>query len=728
MGSGASAPRNTGTTDSKARTALALRPTSERIKVREVAALRAYALRDDDDRDARSDVDEDATPDGLLRRVYARVAGCARRLCCFGSRPSGEEDTSAAVDLGACCLWSRRDDLLGGRPPDAETGGFVEDRHGTVYVEVGSVVRVLKDEHVDGEFTVVKRYSGRYQLQPVSDNDDDDAVVHLQVSSDNVRSYFQVLDVPDDADEPEDEGDEGNQMRSMIGIVNDESQWYKWRMELALTEQAIARGENPPPPPKFDMQDLTYWPRPVLAQDVGREIRRSASVNASRAARQGRFASFRDLLPMPVADAASATGRAFNAPVRTIVPVLLQGVAAAATSGPGDGASISDAFSLGGAVVCAAAGGIGAGVAYQRRAAERRRANEGATDEQDPESVDEEPVVESDEEPVASASPAVEETSDPLDRFELSLPVPALAGLERYDDHTTYRTLFADAWLPACQDPRLPDAEFMEAMIQVFRLFFLDPAWINVNGRDKDPWGTMKNALSRAPCAVAVHHALEQDRLDRPVALSNVDEVELQCGVNTDLLLYLQDLVLQLVIKRLLARDHTTDMETDSDEPPIDLTVVDTTVSGDKRSVRDFLTKFLELPVHLRISRRTTFERGGGIDKPIRWRRNHSTSAGRDAIKELREWADERADRLFANAASGFGDGPSFDEDVEYLLAHQRFQPEDDDARESHAKYVRWLSHRDHLSARERRQEALASVFEVVAEAIAEEGDSGLDE
>ena len=40
MGSGASAPRNTGTTDSKARTALALRPTSERIKVREVAALR----------------------------------------------------------------------------------------------------------------------------------------------------------------------------------------------------------------------------------------------------------------------------------------------------------------------------------------------------------------------------------------------------------------------------------------------------------------------------------------------------------------------------------------------------------------------------------------------------------------------------------------------------------------------------------------------------------------
>ena len=478
---------------------------------------------------------------------------------------------------------------------------------------------------------------------------------------------------------------------------------------------------------------LRNRPRPVLPEDIGRELRRLTSVNASREARQGRFASFRDLLPIPVADAASATGSVFNPPVRTIVPVLLQGVAAAATSGPGDGASISDFFSLGGAVVGAAVGGIGAGVAFQLEAAARRRAIEEATDEQDPEPADEERVEESDEEPAATASPAVEETSERLERFELSLQVPALAGQKRYDDHTTFRTLFDEGWLPACQDPRLSDGEFMEAIIQVFRLFFLDPAWINVHGRDKDAWGNMKNALAKAPAAVAVHHALEQERRDRPAALSNIDEVELQCGVNTSLLLYLQDLVLQLVIKRLLARDNARDMETDSREPPIDLTVVDTTVRGDNMfSVRDFLTKFLELPVKLRVSRRTAFERGTsrgtGIDKPSGWYRNHSTSAGRDALRELREWADNEADELFAEAARGFGDGPSFDEDVEYLLAHQRFQPEDDDARESHAKYVRWLSHRDHLSARERRQEALASVFEVVAEAIAEEGDSGLDE
>jgi hypothetical protein len=237
---------------------------------------------------------------------------------------------------------------------------------------------------------------------------------------------------------------------------------------------------------------LRNRPRPVLMEDmedIGRELRRLTSVNASREARQGRFASFRDLLPIPVADAAPTAGRVFNAPVRTIVPALLQGVATAATSGPGDGASISDVFSLGGAVVGAAVGGIGAGVAYQLAAASRR-VNEGATDEQDPEPADEEPVEESDEEPAESASPAVEETSERLDRFELSLPLPALGGQKRYDDHGTFRTLFADGWLPRCQDPRLSDDEFMEAMIQVFRLFFLDPAWINVNGRDKDPWGT----------------------------------------------------------------------------------------------------------------------------------------------------------------------------------------------------------------------------------------------
>ena len=226
---------------------------------------------------------------------------------------------------------------------------------------------------------------------------------------------------------------------------------------------------------------------------------------------------------------------------------------------------------------------------------------------------------------------------------------------------------------------------------------------------------------------MAVHHALEQERRDRPAALSNIDDVELQCGVNTSLMLYLQDLVLQLVIKRLLARDNARDMETDSGEPPIDLTVVETTESGDERSVRDFLTKFLELPVRLRVSRRTAFERGNGINKPSGWHHNHSTSAGRDALKELREWADNEADELFADAARGFGDGPSFDDDVRYLLEHGRFQPTDGDQTDRHAKYVDWLDHSYHVAERERRQEALANVFDVVAEAI-EECDSDLDE
>ena len=228
---------------------------------------------------------------------------------------------------------------------------------------------------------------------------------------------------------------------------------------------------------------------------------------------------------------------------------------------------------------------------------------------------------------------------------------------------------------------------------------------------------------------MAVHHALEQERRDRPAALVNVDEVELQCGVNTNILLYLQDLVLQLVIKRLLARDNATDMETDSGEPEIDLTVTGMTQSGDELSVRDYLAKFMKLPVLLRVSRRTAFERCHGINKPSGWYHYHSTSAGRDALKELREWADNEADELFAEAARSFGHGPSFDDDLEYLLAHRRFQPEDGDARgaESHAKYVDWLDHREHVTARERRQEALADEFAVVAEAI-EECDSNLED
>ena len=58
------------------------------------------------------------------------------------------------------------------------------------------------------------------------------------------------------------------------------------------------------------------------------------------------------------------------------------------------------------------------------------------------------------------------------------------------------------------------------------------------------------------------------------------------------------------------------------------------------------------------------------------------------------------------------------------------FQPEDDDARgaESHAKYGRWFDYPKHITARERRQEALADEFAVVAEAMDEADGSDLDE
>ena len=67
---------------------------------------------------------------------------------------------------------------------------------------------------------------------------------------------------------------------------------------------------------------------------------------------------------------------------------------------------------------------------------------------------------------------------------------------------------------------------------------------------------------------------------------------------------------------------------------------------------------------------------------------------------------------------------------MRYLLEHRRFQPEDGDARgaESHAKYVRWLDEPKHVTARERRQEALADEFAVVAEVMEEEVELELDE
>ena len=106
--------------------------------------------------------------------------------------------------------------------------------------------------------------------------------------------------------------------------------------------------------------------------------------------------------------------------------------------------------------------------------------------------------------------------------------------------------------------------------------------------------------------------------------------------------------------------------------------------------------------------------------RPLACAARHHQWAVPDAGSPVREWADNEADELFANAARGFGDGPSFDDDVEYLLAHQRFQPEDGDQTDRHAKYVRWLHHSEHLTERERRQEALADEFAVLAEAIEE--------
>ena len=46
--------------------------------------------------------------------------------------------------------------------------------------------------------------------------------------------------------------------------------------------------------------------------------------------------------------------------------------------------------------------------------------------------------------------------------------------------------------------------------------------------------------------------------------------------------------------------------------------------------------------------------------------------------------------------------------------------PEDGDQTDRHAKYIRWLHHSEHLTERERRQEALADEFAVLAEAIEE--------
>ena len=128
-----------------------------------------------------------------------------------------------------------------------------------------------------------------------------------------------------------------------------------------------------------------------------------------------------------------------------------------------------------------------------------------------------------------------------------------------------------------------------------------------------------------APVASLIHEAMEKSRDERSPALRNVDDLPLQCGVNTSLLIYFPDFLVRLVILRLLKGEPT-----DEDPRIINLDALGTTPSGAMVTTREYLEKLMdELPVLVRVTRRSAFELGytndGAINKPVGIYRNYST-------------------------------------------------------------------------------------------------------
>merc|ERR1719399_1127769 len=301
----------------------------------------------------------------------------------------------------------------------------------------------------------------------------------------------------------------------------------------------------------------------------------------------------------------------------------------------------------------------------------------------------------------------------PLSRFTFHISLPTVTHFDEATDK--FQTIFKSGFLEASEDPRQPN--FLEANFALFDLVLHRPRELQVHPH-KDPWWNMRNALRGAPVASVIHEAMEKSRDERSPALRNVDDLPLQCGINTHLSIYLPDFLLRLVILRLLKREPT------DEDPIINLDAHGTTPSGALVTTRKYLEKFMDqVSVLVRVTRRSAFELGyndeGVIDKPEGLYRNYSTPEGVAALKQCRQYADDQAKILYDEAVDGFID------DFRSLLEDEQFQPaaDDADAADWHQKYVDLLNDPRHLNAQAVRRVAAEAVLAATVKAMADGDD-----
>ena len=306
-----------------------------------------------------------------------------------------------------------------------------------------------------------------------------------------------------------------------------------------------------------------------------------------------------------------------------------------------------------------------------------------------------------------------------LSRATYHWPLPVVTNLNEATDE--FQTIFKDGILEASEDPRHPD--FLDANFRLFDDVLHRPRELQIHYiRHKDPWNKMCNAITGAPVASLIHEAMERSRDERSPALRNVDDLQLQCGINTSLLIYLPDFLLRLLILRLLKGEPT-----DEDPRIINLDAHGTTPSGTLVTLREYFERFLdELPVKIRVTRRAAFElgyqaliNGAAINKPEVLCYKYSTPEGVAALKQCRQYADNQAKILYDQAVDGFI------EDFRELLEDEQFQPAagDADAAHWHQKYVDHFKNPDHLNAREVRRVAAEAVLAATVKATADGDD-----
>ena len=300
-----------------------------------------------------------------------------------------------------------------------------------------------------------------------------------------------------------------------------------------------------------------------------------------------------------------------------------------------------------------------------------------------------------------------------LSRATYHFPLPLVTNFNETTDE--FQTIFKSGFLEASEDPRHPN--FLDANFRLFDLVLHRPRELQIH-RHKDPWKNMRNGVMGGPVASLIHEAMEKSRDERSPALWNVDDLPLQCGVNTHLTIYFPDFLLRLLILRLRKGELT------DEDPIINLDAHGTTPSGAMVTTRDYLEKFMDgVPVLVRVTRRSAFELGydggGTINKPEGLCYNYSTPEGVAALKQCRQYADDQAKILYDQAVDGFED------DFRALLEDEQFQPAagDADAARWHQKYVDLLKDANRLNAQAARRVAAEAVLAATVKATTDGDD-----